>query len=250
MKRKLLTAGLAAGFHLLSAPAQAQTEIFIGPQVGFTRASAGVNYSVLSNYDGPPSDPIYTAHAGAMMRLDFGGNLSLQPSLLFVRKGYRVKTLEAQYDSRNGARYTSDRRFGINFLELPVNLVFSPDYSPELQIFAGPYLAIPLGGTVTHSQTFYDSQTNDITTEEQGSQQLSKGSATPTHPFGSGMASTDMGLQAGFGFLLGRLQLQLSASAGFSPIIQRHGAALNTTADPELGLRTVQLSGAYLFKLK
>lgn len=82
-------------------------------------------------------------HLGGSADVSLSQKFSLQPSLLFTTKGFKV-------DQKGFADYLYgvDRiQFTSYYLELPVNLVFKPVYgSGRLLLGAGPYVAYGLGG--------------------------------------------------------------------------------------------------------
>ena len=113
----------------VSATASAQ-EITYGPE-------AGVNLSNVSG-DMPNTDMKLGIKAGAVVNIPAGGGFYLQPGLFFSQKGYQSAILGI------------DTRFNLNYVELPVNILYMFDLGNAGAIFAsaGMYAALAVNGTI------------------------------------------------------------------------------------------------------
>ena len=104
--------------------------------------SAGINSAhMVAHYGG------LSEHSDGRLGIVFGVNynmpiaeqFSIQPALNFVQKGYKYKETDVNYV------YSDEIR--INYLELPLNVIFRPKMSGvQFFIGAGPSLAFALSG--------------------------------------------------------------------------------------------------------
>jgi hypothetical protein len=139
---------LASALLLSAASAAAQTTFRLGMRGGASRASTTLD-AASNGVDGfdiisADKSAIYTWQAGAVAEVRFG-KLALQPALVFSQKGERLHTTVAARDSGfpfNTERTTTSR---YNWLELPLNLVYTMHGDHGLQLFAGPYVAVAVG---------------------------------------------------------------------------------------------------------
>ena len=72
--------------------------------------------------------------AGIFVSIPLSTNISFQPALNFVQKGYAVKD------------YIGTEKVNFNYIELPLNFVYSTSVSHGLFIGAGPSLAFGFSG--------------------------------------------------------------------------------------------------------
>ncbi len=82
--------------------------------------------------------------------------LSLQPALLYSNKGFGVdyeKMLDESFDDLglDMDDFEGYARLSYGYIEIPINLVYK---SEGLQVSAGPYVAVGVGGTFKHDFTF------------------------------------------------------------------------------------------------
>lgn len=137
---------LVASGLLLAGTAQAQATFSVGPRVGFSAAtthfsedSLGVSYSSRSGFE-----------AGLLGNLQFG-HFAFQPSVLFSQKGYKAEGPAPGLAIYGPARYEETVR--LNYLTVPLNLAFSLRRNGQgLQAFAGPYVAMLVGGKYARRQ--------------------------------------------------------------------------------------------------
>jgi hypothetical protein len=82
---------------------------------------------------------------GAAMEFPVKGAFSLQPELLFIQKGFRLKG----EGSEQGITFKIDNRTTINYLEVPVLLkYYLNDSDTRFYVIAGPSIGIGIGGKV------------------------------------------------------------------------------------------------------
>ena len=225
--KNLFTALLFTGSITAAATtAQAQSAITFGPRLG-------LNISSFS-YNGTPQQfddvkHIVGVQAGGTANISFGGGrLAFQPSVLFTQKGAELKSAGASENNGFPFTYSVTATPKINFIEVPLNFVYTSGGDHGFQVFAGPYVAFGVGGggsyTVDFKSTdpalsFYNQQYPGSLRVEYGANQnpndnpqTSALTGAPTliltfHRF-------DAGLNAGVGYRVGPFQAQLGYGLG------------------------------------
>ena len=242
----LLLAALVCG----AATAAAQTTFRLGVRGGLNRAlttmpsveylSGGPAYSV-------DKSAIYSWQAGLVLDARFH-NFAFQPALLFSQKGEKLAT-NASLGGINGTttlQTTSTNRY--NWLEIPLNIVYTRHGDHGFQVFAGPYAALGVGGHQTG--TSYLSAPNIFSVPYTFKNRVTYGSDTNNRRFdagvnfGVGYRQGPVQVQAGFGLGFVNLHRELpTIDPGFSPLTAHNfynDAAYN---------RVAQLTGTYFFSL-
>ncbi|RZK25072.1 MAG: PorT family protein [Hymenobacter sp.] len=246
---------LLAGSLLLSAgTVSAQTTFRLGVRGGANRAlttlaAASNGVDGFDNVSGDKS-AIYAWQAGAVAEVNFG-KLALQPALVFSQKGEKSQTALSSRDSGFpfNTQQTSTNRY--NWLELPVNLVYTLHGDHGLQLFAGPYVALAVGGRQRGTTYPYYGPAID-TRPLDFDNQVSYGSDTPNRRL-------DAGVNFGIGYRQGPVQVQLGYGLGLRNLHQASPASANPgitpfpfthdfTADAAYN-RVAQLTGTYFFSL-
>jgi len=248
------------GLGLSLSAAQAQTTFSIGPRVG-----GGVASGTFTGFDQLTTTPKagdYTYSRSSVAGYQLGltasigsGHLAFQPSLLYTSKG--VKQLGSASDNSNGvqSKITLDVTSRINYLELPLNVVYSlGDDGQGFQLFAGPYVAFGIGGKADYK---LDASSNGpgIPFSDSGSRSYEFGN-TFVDPDPNGTSTKfvadararrfDAGLNAGVGYRVGPVQAQLGYGLGLVNVQPDYPASYKQ--DNSTGYnRSVQLSVAYLF---
>jgi hypothetical protein len=219
------TAFFLGGLFLLTASvAQAQMAFHIGPQIG-------LNVAGITNTS--PTDNTITyrrgVEAGVQSELQFG-HLAVQPSLRFSQKGLHYhKGIDL---GSNEADYR------INYLTLPVNLAYCLRADGQgLQIFAGPYVGLLLGGSY---QSVYRSSSGGTYSYE-GNIKAGEYYSIPapgTTTVDRIFPRFDAGLQAGLGYRFGKVLAQADFAFGLTDLAPTFNSAHH---------RTAQFSLSYLF---
>jgi hypothetical protein len=109
---------------------------------------AGVNLSTLPQSGLPyqvDNKNLTGYHAGIIADLGFQ-NFSIQPALFFITKGSSYPGIVAN-NTGNTAKVTTTIK--LNYLELPVNLLYKLQATPGVKVYfgGGPYLGYGLSGT-------------------------------------------------------------------------------------------------------
>lgn len=296
--RSLPLAGLAA--LLTTGPvAHAQTTISLGLRVGgnlatrsgddptylpFPAGSSGSATTITTTQKDYARKAIVGPQFGAVLDVRFG-KLALQPAVLFSQKGAE-QTLDAtttstySYGGSPFSRNTLTEKLHstsrANYLEIPVNLVYTTGGDHGFQVFAGPYMAFGMGGrteienqsTVTtsgnngsyNSSNSYYSYGNTfflyrdtypggpVTPSNSASSSSATGPATYDANSGTVVARRfDAGINAGIGYRFRALQVQLGYGLGL--VNQQTGRAPAFNTDPTAyHQRVAQLTATYFFK--
>ncbi|GAB3827240.1 outer membrane beta-barrel protein [Hymenobacter jeollabukensis] len=238
-----------------AASAQTPTTYRLGLRAGLNRANVTLQGPERSVY------PTYTTeqHKSALLGGQLGvvleaarGPLALQTGLLFSQKGTVIHGFlstpspdRPQYnlyrDGRTQARY--------HWLELPLNVVYSPGRS-GLQLFAGPYVAVGVGGkaaTVIHNSS--DDPNQLVVPTTRFTDKIEYGPGEPDNGTisirGYYSRRFDAGFNAGIGYRRGPVQVQLGYGLGLVNLYQLEG-----TEQPSIQggyNRGAQLTGTYFF---
>jgi len=147
--KQLLLAALAAPL-LLATTAHAQTTFRLGLRGGLHRALTTTDPAGSSAGSYPYSystakSACFAWQAGVVLEAR-AGNFAVQPALLFSQKGEQRRTSLAV---SGVAGYTSTQTATTNranWLELPLNVMYTRHGDHGWQVFAGPYVALGVGG--------------------------------------------------------------------------------------------------------
>ena len=256
----LLLGGLSA-----ATASQAQTRISIGPRLGGNLATgtfSSFDQSALAGTD-------YSYSRGSLLGVQVGvaasigsGHWAVQPALVFTQKGLRQK-LTASYSFGVLTAQENDQiDCRVHYLELPINVVYSLGRDGEgFQVFAGPYVAIGVGGQANYSLSVVTNDPNFPGYSDNGSQQFSFGNTfvepDPNSTNSSGIDARarrfDAGINAGVGYRRGPVQVQLGYGLGLLNVQPDNpdgslGGSGTYQADNTKGyLRTLQLTATYYF---
>ena len=248
MKKPVTTALLAGGLLLAAATAQAQVSFAIGPKVGYNRSFGRFEYPN-QTYLTVTNASRSGVEAGLMAQVGLSSHWAVQPALLYAQKGfsYVVKAYDAQYNYT----YQGDYGFRFDYLTVPVNVVYSQRPKGQgLQVFAGPYVGLLLGGRYTSSQSGRYGSGASRSQSDAG--EVEAGDTYNNRP-GEAYVSrgVDMGLQGGLGYgLAGGFQVQASYSQGLRNLGAAYAPGLTSASPPTYRSHAFQLSAAYLFGLK
>jgi hypothetical protein len=252
---RLTTLALGAALLAGATTASAQTTYRLGLRGGLNRALTTTDPA--SNQNNLPASErqndksaLFAWQAGVVFEARFG-KVALQPALLFSQKSNKFRT--SSY-SGGVAGYTSREASGTtrtNWLELPLNVVYTLHGDHGLQVFAGPYVALGVGGRQTGTSTVYLGPAID-TVPLHFDERVAYGPGTANHRL-------DAGVNFGVGYRQGPLQVQLSYGLGLANLYQAPPLLLapsTTGYDPSRGFadekahsRVAQLTGTYFFSL-
>lgn len=256
---KQVATPLSLAIVLLSvATASAQTTFRLGLRAGANRAlttqDAAGNYSesitTYSTTYAADKSAIYAWQVGAVFEVSFG-KLSLQPAIIFSQKGELAHTSSnRQY---TGYYYfaqstkTSTNRY--NWLEMPLNVVYTTHGDHGLQLFGGPYVALGIGGHKTGTQ--YANSSGVVGPQSYPiDERVSYGADTNNQRL-------DVGVNFGLGYRQGPIQVQLGYGLGLLNLHQPGPPTIDPGFSPQYHdfngdtayNRVLQLTGTYFFAL-
>jgi hypothetical protein len=132
------------------------------------------------------------------------GPILIQPELLFSMKGV---SYEKDIEGSNSTFSASDN---LSYIDIPV-LIKLPA-TPQLNIFAGPYVSILLSSEI-------DYEYEGLTADEEAAMELMGMSTSESFDWADGTSGLDVGLTAGLGFNINSsLMLDARFNMGFTTI--------------------------------
>ncbi len=233
MKMKKITNLLLAGALLLIGVA-AQAQISIGPRLGFN--AANVDFGA-KDYDAPNLKTKLGSQIGVALNAQFG-NLALQPAIIYSRKGFLVDRSVADGDST----WDMKSNIRLNYIEIPVHLVYTGGGNTGFQVFAGPYIGLGLDGNIDWESRITKPNVSTSSNREIDVNFASKQGPDDKMYF----RRFDLGANAGIGYKAGPIQTQLGYGYGFgfSNLVTK--GFYDEEPKDKIRNRVVQLSVAYL----
>lgn len=216
MKHTLL---LFSSLFCVKGTALAQATFSFGPVAAL--GVAGTNKLAESNV----TTTYRTSGAVGIQGVVQFAHLSMQPSLRFAQKG-----LHYHYSYRTG---TNDIDYRFNYLTLPLNVCYSLRTEGRgLQLFAGPYAGLLLGGNYQQNSANFSSGSFY---HQSGAVEPSGAYAVPRVGSTSALIQQfDAGLQVGLGYRFGQLLAQADISFGLRELRPFLGSRYNNTAQASL----------------
>ena len=251
--KQLATPLLLAALLGSATAASAQTTFRLGVRGGANRALTTVAqpaYMSGGAYYAADKSAFYAWQAGLVLEASFN-KFAFQPAILFSQKGEKLgaSTSFSGINGINTLQNTSTNRY--NWLELPLNIVYTLHGDHGLQIFAGPYVALAVGGRQKGTEISYTStgvaggyRTTDF------NDKISYGSDTNNRRL-------DVGFNFGLGYRRGPVQVQLGYGLGLRDLHRTDSPSIdpgfspfshNFNADAAYN-RVAQLTGTYFFAL-
>lgn len=239
MNKQLITRLLTGSLFLLAPVTQAQVRVNIGPQVALNRST--IRFKEPQYF---PSSYRTGFEAGLVSTIAWG-HFALQPAVLYAQKGYHVAGTYTYPDNTPPYSFATQADYRLNYLTIPLNFLYTQQPTGQgVQLFAGPYLSVLLGG-------HYEAQTTFLA----ASHSLFKEGKVVAGDVGGAFDEeaysrrVDAGLQAGVGYRYGATVLQATYSLGLRNLAsdtQLNPVATPTARDAYYN-RAFQLSLAYLF---
>ncbi|ALD20190.1 hypothetical protein AM218_01765 [Hymenobacter sp. DG25A] len=134
---------------------------------------------------------------GVTLNAQFG-NFSVQPSLLFSQKGFKIDYSE----SDRGYTFHVETSSRLNYLELPINFVYTVGGEEGFQVFAGPYAAFGISGKYNYKATLTGNGTDESQSNEADIHYSNKIKNNDNVYY----RALDAGLNAGIGYKVGPVQ--------------------------------------------
>lgn len=217
----------------LASPAQAQ--ITFGPRVGVNFA----NFSYRTESLSIPNTRMYAGlQVGVAASVGLGQNLTLQPAVLLSQKGYRLESNTPL--SPIVTRHRSSLR--LNYLEIPLNFVYTSGGQQGLQVFAGPYVGAGLSGHYHRSvqvQTGSTTISNEREAEVEFAAKRGEDSEKEYH------SRLEAGATVGAGYKAGPAQVQVGYSLGLTNLTPR--SASNQKPIEQTFNRVLHVQATYFF---
>ena len=144
MKKVISTLCIVCFYHLLS---YSQTHFGV---------KAGLNFAGIANDQNTSlaTKSITRFHVGILANLALNDNVSLQPQLLLSQKGFGLNIPASK--TTKPPTLEQNLRFNLNYLEMPVNIVYHIDGIEGVYVGAGPYFAYALSGSASDGITKQD----------------------------------------------------------------------------------------------
>ncbi len=217
---KILRTGLLAVCLLTGAAANAQ--ILVGPVAGAAASTARLDFKEGAE---PKKSMVFGPTAGWMIHIPFG-KFAVQPALMYVRKGVELEYNQPSNDSTIGLKASISSQLG--YITLPINFVFTSAGDHGIQVFAGGYAALGVGGkrkvttkitedglsgdTTYSDDVYFSDRAHNPQDELANSEFVANGGFKEQTGY---FQTVDYGFQGGLGYLMTNgLQVQAAASMG------------------------------------
>ena len=237
---KSLLVSISTTLLLVAAAFPTRAQISFGPQLSILDTWA--RQKIANPYKATASGHGVGFQAGVLLHIPCSPKVSIQPSLLYARRLFEIE----KYTGTERTNTTLGTTARVNYLELPVNFLYTIGGNRGLQLFVGPYAALGLSGEATRSELVIfpleglgNSQTADVVFARQ------EGSDARTTTY---LRRLDAGLNGGIGYRLGMVQAQLSYSHGLLNRLPR--TQTNDSPPDKLYHQALHLSLSYLFSGK
>ena len=256
MTQKLPFLLLTSGLLLLGAAAQAQATFGMGLRLGLNAANAPFK-DEQRTYS---TDSRLGAEAGFAFDISFG-HFALQPALLYSQKGFAINDTYTRNYTDGGYSETTtttlNEQYRLNYVTIPLNFAYALHADGQgLQLFAGPYLGLLLGGNYKYNDREQSTSNNVVmrSSTDEGSGDIVSGDYYSTSPSNTKFysRSKDAGVQFGLGYRKGGALLQAGYSLGLRNMgadyqINYSSSSTKTVPGPSYYNRAFQISLAYLF---
>ena len=245
---------LTASLGGAATTAQAQSTIEFAPRLGLNLSTV-LNSGTPSGFN-EETKSIAGLQVGGTLSVGIGHNLSFQPSLLFSQKGAEFR---ASNTDRNNPPYVTSFAATatpkLNYLELPLNFVYTVGGTEGIQFFAGPYVAAGVSGSGSFKVDIKSDDPDVIAFGAVGSypgtltveyaNRQNDNANNPNNPNSLNLTVRrfDAGLNAGMGYRVGPFQAQLGYGLGMVNFVPKDSNG-NDTGSKSYH-RVLQLSANY-----
>jgi len=178
---------------------------------------------------------------GATMNMPFG-KVAFQPSLIYTQKGAELNGAAQDMGSGFNTVITLSAKPKLNYLELPLNVVYTSGEEEGFQLFAGPYVAMGVGGSGSYNVNIVSSDPDaaDFVGDHKGNLKIEYGdtqndnesvnnSNTLTPDLTMTFKRLDFGLNGGIGYRVGPVQAQAGYGLGLVNFIPKSSDGTETT---------------------
>jgi hypothetical protein len=244
---------------------QAQTTVSFGPRLGLNVSTFSYKYGNIPAGLSNEASATTGVQVGGTLNLGFG-KFAFQPSVLFSQKGAELKFSAVD---RTTVPYTTTVTYTakpkLNYLEVPLNFVYTSGTDQGFQLFAGPYVAFGIGGdgsskleiTSDDPSVLISGAVNSFPIGleiEYGSRQnangqlddaLNNGLLTGSPKVIATFRRFDAGLNAGVGYRVGPFQAQVGYGLGLVNLTPTDPDGNDT--DGKIYNRGFQVTANYFF---
>ncbi len=204
----------------MQAPERVRIGLLAGPQINLGRLHDVTAISYEHNRE-------FGAAGGLLIDIPFG-RWAVQPGFLYSSKGFSGTVIyQSRYiDGRGRVDDKVDIAHDWNWLEIPLNVVFTTKRTRGWQLLAGPYIALLLNGrqratlTEWENPPYYNyNQRTELTGPLKATNDVQpddlRGSAV------NFLRPRDAGVQLGGGYCFGRFGLRFSSSWGLRNLVPK-----------------------------
>jgi len=171
--------------------------------------------------------------------VDFGlsDDFSLQTGLMYTSKGYSINLKEEFEEDLDGYF-----RASYNYLEIPVNFTYKIS---GFQVYAGPYVAIGIGGKMKYDVSFDGESESDEVKLKPVFGEVGDGDLADDE---DAFSALDYGLNFGIGYQVGPVLINAGYSLGLGNLTPAYeGDADGERNDYKVSNRVISLSFSYFF---
>lgn len=246
MNKQYISFLIANNLLFIASISHAQVALSVGPSAGYNVATTNYQYATA---DGESYH--VSAHSGLAIGIQAQasrGHVAVQPALLYSQKGFNlVRTTMGG----NGDQYTSTTKYRLNYLTLPLNLVYTTGSTGQgFEASAGPYISALIGGNYQFSSELVATNAH-FTSEGEGkviasSEYKSSSASYPDYA----SRRFDAGVQAGIGYRYQEFLAQVGYSLGLRNVGAAYRSGTGMSAAPTYHNRAFQVSLSYLFDVK
>ncbi len=207
---------------------------------------AGLNFNTIAQSVEDSDDELATVfnngfHIGVVMDYGFSESLSLTTGLTYITKGV---SRDLEVELNNASNVDGSSSITWNYLEIPFHITYKVN---DLQMFAGPYIGLGLGGKLVDDFTITSNGGDTFVVDEESTfiaayGEISPGDLEDDEEVFNGM---DFGLNIGVGYEVGPVLISLGYSLGLNDLEPKFEG--RDKDDDKVLNRVVSLSGTYMF---
>lgn len=186
-------------------------------------------------------------HLGVTIEKQLNEKIALQTGLMYSRKGFSV---DMEEESEYDYEYKGYDRISLSYLEIPVHFAYR--VTDMFQIYAGPYLALGIGGKEKYDydvkDLLYDTDFVNRSGDNKFKPFLGKVSSSDLDKDEIGMRALDMGLDFGLGVEMDKVLVNVGYSFGLGNIVPQYESNKDYAKDRKMTNRVFSVSVSYFFK--
>jgi len=226
---------------LIAINSQMQAQVKFGVKAGLNMANISQNFEDSDNEMATKMRFAY--HFGGVVSFGFGDIVQLQTGILYSSKGGNID-LEDEFGS--DVEVDGYYRYILHFVEIPANFIFG--LPAGFQVYAGPYVAVGLGGR----------EKWDYTAKSDTYELSAKGDIKLKPVFGKvgegdlgddedAFYALDFGLNFGIGYEVGPVLIHTGYSLGLGNMFAESEGSDMARKDNRLSNRVFTLSVCFVF---